>query len=513
MNTPLRTSHAGKRLIVVSNRLPVQIQNGPGRRWQAKESDGGLVSALVPVLSRRGGIWIGWPGTASRAGAAVRAALENTTRNRAYRLVPVSLTAAEVRDFYRGFSNQIVWPLFHDCLNLCNFAPRFWQAYKSANRKFAESIAEIVEPEDLIWVHDYQLMHVAAELRRLGVRNKTGFFNHIPFPTPDVFRRIPWRSEIAGALSEYDLLGFQVPRDEQHFRGCLDEMGSARAGTSRAANLDDRPRSGSFPISIDFEEFENQAASTAVRDRVRQLEGDYPNRQILLGVDRLDYSKGLLEKLAGLKLALERFPELRGRIVLLQYVVPSREKVSEYRNLRLRIERKVGEINGAFSEPGWIPVHYYFQGLDREELCAHYRWADTCLVTSIKDGMNLVAKEYCAAQVGEPGVLVLSEFAGAAGSLKDHALIVNPFDVSGVSDAIRDAFAMPRPERRRRMKVMRAHIREHDVHAWVDRYMAELADTNVDRARSDLGSADTDRSSHAYGPPSAAATASAYQGR
>ena len=467
-----------QRLIVISNRLPVRLRRRSSNRWSVSPSSGGLVTALDPVLRQRGGVWIGWAGTTDGAPEALETTLAEACADWRYDLVPVFLSDIEVRDFYRGFANEVVWPLFHDCFSPCNFDPRYWSAFISANGKFAERAAELARPGDVIWVHDYQLMDVGRQLRGLGIENKIGFFNHIPFPTPDIFRRLPWRERILDSLLEYDLLGFQLARDEAHFCECRADLLESPApfgrSASRARAASSR-RVGHFPISIDFDDFAKLAASESVAVLARQLRAQNRDRKILLGVDRLDYSKGLPEKLAGFRHALEKYPDLRGRVTLVQYVVPSREKVAEYRTLRLRIERAIGEINGAFSEPGWIPVHYYFQSLRREELCAYYRTAAICLITSVKDGMNLVAKEYCAAQVDDPGVLILSEFTGSASELGDDALQINPCDIEGVCDAIHQGVAMSATERSARMQRLRECIRVHDVHHWVDCYLAELA--------------------------------------
>jgi alpha,alpha-trehalose-phosphate synthase [UDP-forming] len=465
----------GHRLIIVSNRLPVRLRESARGAWEIVPSAGGLVTALTPILRKRGGTWIGWPGSPVDELDSLERRLNDSQIP--YRLVPIGLSEEEAARFYGGFANQIVWPLFHDCFHLCNFDPAFWRAYEAANLKFARKAAELAEPGDIIWVHDYQLMGVGAALRRLGIDNQIGFFNHIPFPTPDIFCRLPWREAILDSLLEYDLIGFQLSRDEAHFHDCLASLSRSPALSIESPQCGYRqrdPRVGHFPISIDFDEFAGGASSKDADELAGQLRQDNAGRKILLGIDRLDYSKGLLDKLAAFRLALERYPELRGCTTLIQHVVPSREDVPEYRALRLRIERAVSAINGAFSERGWIPVHYYFQSLGRADLCAYYRAADLCLVTSQKDGMNLVAKEYCAAQVADPGVLVLSEFTGAAAEIGEHALLVNPFDVEQVSDAIYEGVTMDLSERSERMRHLRSHIRSHDVYRWVDSYLSAL---------------------------------------
>jgi trehalose 6-phosphate synthase len=444
------------------------------QQWQVQPSPGGLVTALAPILGERGGLWIGWPGTLERVD--LDELLAVASRDLGYILEPVSLTEEEIRQYYFGFSNEIIWPLFHDLQTRCNFDPAYWNAYQEANRKFAEVIAENARMEDYIWVHDYQLMLVARELRRMGVENKVGFFLHTPFPPLDIFVKLPWRTPILGALLEYDVIGFQTRRDRNNFVYCIETMlkglhVDARKQVSTMITPTREIRIGSFPISIDFGDFARRAASPVVAQAARQLREAIPNQQIVLGVDRLDYSKGIPEKLKAFRNALERFDDLCGKITLFQIAVPSREDITEYQALRTEIESLVGEINGRFNQSGWIPVHYMYRSLERTELLAYYRTADIALITSLKDGMNLVAKEYCAANVGKSGVLVLSEFAGAAAQLRRDSLLVNPYDIEGVAEAIHQAYDMSIDERRRRMRRLRKSVARRDVFWWVDSFL------------------------------------------
>jgi len=462
------------RLVIVSNRLPIALKRADTGQWQIEPSPGGLVTALAPLLSERGGLWIGWPGTLERVD--LDEILAVASRDLGYLIKPVSLTQEELNQYYFGFSNEIIWPLFHDLQTRCNFDPVYWNGYQAVNRKFAQVIAGNAGMEDYIWVHDYQLMLVAKELRSMGVENKVGFFLHTPFPALDIFMKLPWRTKILEALLDYDVVGFQTRRDRNNFVYCIESMlkglqADVRKQVSTMTTLRREIGIGSFPISIDFNDFARQGKSPIVAGAARQLRESMPEQRIVLGVDRLDYSKGIPEKLKAFRNALERFDELRGRITLIQVAVPSRKDIPEYRALRDEIEGLVSEINGIFTQPGWIPVHYMFRSMERTELLANYLAADIALITSLKDGMNLVAKEYCAANVDENGVLILSEFAGASNELHRWSLIVNPYDVEGVAEAIYQAYDMSIDERRWRMHRLRKSVARRDVFWWVDSFL------------------------------------------
>ncbi len=465
-----------QRLVVVSNRLPYVFKRGADGRWRTESGAGGLVSALLPVLRDRGGSWIGWPGTPDTA-TALEAAVASAGAAAGFALRAVTLDAKAVHDFYHGFANEIIWPLFHDLKSLCNFDPEYWRTYKEVNRRFAEAVMADCVTSDFVWVHDYHLMNVAAELRALGCRSKTGFFLHIPFPPPDIFFNLPWRLTLLNALLQYDLIGFQTIRDRRNFMQCLRELMSEVSiqGKGQVVTLtaDNRTvRIGSFPISIDYNAFLRQAASEEVAQRAQELHRLLPKRKLVLGVDRLDYTKGIPQRLQAFRTALERYPELRERLSLIQVVVPSREEIPEYHDLKTRIEQLVGQINGTFMRPGgWVPVWYVYGSLSRNDLLAYYRAADMALITPLKDGMNLVAKEYCACSIEEDCVLILSEFAGAAAQLQKGALLVNPYDIEGVADTLRRAFTMSEDERRGRMRRLRRSIRDSDIFWWVDSFL------------------------------------------
>lgn len=465
------------RLIVVSNRLPLKVETASEGAPRVTPASGGLVTALGPVMRQRGGVWIGWPGSGlpdSRLVEEFRAA----GAREGYVFHAVYLDDAERSSFYNGFSNEIIWPLFHDLQSLCNFDPAYWRTYNTVNDRYAEAIAEEAIACDFIWVHDYQLMGVGARVRNSSPGSSLGFFLHIPFPPPDIFAKLPWRQVVLRSLLAYDLVGFQTRRDRRNFVDCVREFlpDAEVAGRGQPLvrlRLDGREaRAGAFPIGIDYNDFYRRASAPAVIRLAEGLRNQLQNRQLILGVDRLDYTKGIPERLRAFGSALERFPELRERVTLIQVVVPSRAEIPRYQDLKAQIENLVGEINGRFTRPGgWVPIHYVYRELTPDDLLSYYRAAQIALITPLKDGMNLVAKEYCAASPDEDCVLILSEFAGAAAELGGGALMVNPYDVEAVADAIHAAFSMPSQERRARMRRMRRGVRRHDVYSWVESFM------------------------------------------
>ena len=461
------------RLVVVSNRLPFSLDSTGEDLWTVTPAVGGLVSAIEPVLRERGGTWIGWPGI---AGEIPKGPFAEATREAGYKVVPVALSETERDEFYYGYSNEVIWPLFHDLQNFCSFEPAFWETYKAVNERYADAIAGCSRADDFVWVHDYHLMYAGQALRERGVRAALTFFLHIPFPPYDIFSKLPQQQRLLRALLHFDFLGFQTRRDLRNFVGCvrrvmIDAKVVARRDLQLVRFENREIRLGHFPIGIDFDSFEKGAMSEVVAQRSEQLRANFSDCQLILGVDRLDYSKGIPERLRAYRDALERHPELRGRVVLIQVVVPSRVEIPRYHEFKQRIDRLVGDINGRFSTSDWLPVQYHFRGLDKEDLLAHYRGCDIAFITPLKDGMNLVSKEYCACRIDENGVLILSDFAGAAEQLKTGALMVNPYDVEEVADTILNAFRMPETERIARMKRMRRVVRDENVFWWVDSFL------------------------------------------
>ncbi len=464
------------RLVIVSNRLPIVLNHDEGGSWQVQEGSGGLVSALAPVLKNRGGVWIGWPGTTEEENGNIKNVLEEETKSFGYSMKPVILTLEEKQKYYEGFANEIIWPLFHDMTAHCNFNPEYWQVYQQVNRKFADVVYQNIRENDFIWIHDYHLMNIATELRSAGVRSELAFFLHIPFPPLDIMVRLPWRFQILHSLLEFNLIGFQTMRDRRNFIHCVKTLipgvrvfGKGQVQTIRVGEHE--IRIGAFPIGIDFHGFVKLAATPEVSEKAWFIHEDLTDRVIILGVDRLDYTKGIPERLKAYRNALARYPELQENVTFVQAVVPSRRSLPRYAALKTEIERLVGEINGQFTRSGWVPIHYFFRSLSRPELLAYYRTSEIALLTPLKDGMNLVAKEYCACKIEENGVLILSEFAGAAAQLQKYAELVNPHDIEGIAETIYRAYKMEPEKRKIRMRRLRYIIRKYDIFWWVDSFL------------------------------------------
>jgi alpha,alpha-trehalose-phosphate synthase [UDP-forming] len=468
------------RLINVSNRLPVEIKHRSGHPRLARSS-GGLATALDSVWRGQHGVWIGWAGAGGDSPDA-NTLLQKAAHGRSYTFKPVAISREEVSKYYSGFANEIIWPLFHDMPSRCDFDPECWEVYQRVNRRFAQATAEIATAKDVIWAHDYHLMLMGRYLREAGSLAQAGFFLHIPFPSPDMFEKLPWRKSILCSLLQYHLLGFQADRDRYNFLSCLERIlpeATVSRGESEksvdSVELDGhRTTIGTFPISISFEEFASHAASRQVEAAVTQLRHELAHKCLILGVDRMDYTKGIPERLKAFRILLRRFPELRQRVTLMQVVVPSREEIFNYKELRREVELLVSQINGEFTESGWVPIHYMHRSLTRRQLLTYYRAADTLLVTSLKDGMNLVAKEFCAAQVDECGVVILSEFTGAAAELQHGALVINPYDLTAMAEAIHRACVMPVEEKRSRMRLLRDVVRTHNVQTWADAFLTAV---------------------------------------
>ena len=460
----------------MSNRLPVTISRD-GDVSRIESSSGGLVTALRPLLLDGHGIWIGWTGTDESQ--EIASLLEEHSRRSNFALVPIFMSEEERLRFYFGFSNEVLWPLFHDLQSRCNFDPSYWETYYLLNQRFAAKAASLAKPGDLIWVHDYHLMSTATCLRQLGVNERLIYFHHIPFPSPDIFEKLPWRKEILTALLDFDVVGFQTIRDRRNFVDCLRKFVSeAKVITKGNHVIVQEPGRntliGAFPISIDFDEFAGAAKSEAIEIRAKEITASLIPYRIILGVDRMDYTKGIPERLAAFRYLLEHYLEVRGKVTLVQVVVPSRVDIPKYEELKGQIERLVSQINGQYGDPAWVPVHYIHRSLERSELLAFYRSADIALVTPLKDGMNLVSKEYCAARVDNDGVLVLSEFAGSAVQLQQGALLVNPNHTAEVAHTLRIALDMPKEERQKRMRQMRAKIQRENIFAWRDAFYRSI---------------------------------------
>ncbi len=460
-------SAAGERPIVVaSNRLPFTIQRG-AEGLERRPSPGGLVSALEPVLNKRGGTWIGWPGLALQGDEEIPSGGEP------YRIAPVQLSETEIARYYHGFSNRTLWPLLHSLPVHARFSRRDFETYARVNQRFADQAVAEAESAELIWIHDYQLMLAPGHVRVAVPEARLAFFLHIPFPPYDIFRLLPWDRELLRGLLACDLIGFHVSGYARNFLDCVERRLGSRVDheTMIVEHGDRAVQVGVFPIGIEFDSFEERARRAAVQPETQ-------TEHVVLGVDRLDYTKGIPERIQAFERLLELYPEHREQVVLLQLTVPSRSQVAEYRELKRAIDELVGNVNGRFATASWSPIRYLYRSLTPERLAALYRDADVALVTPLRDGMNLVAKEFVASQVNQPGVLVLSSLAGAAETMRE-ALIVNPYDVDETAESIHRALCMDETERRSRMVALRKREKRDNVHAWVNGFLSHAASSRA----------------------------------
>jgi trehalose 6-phosphate synthase len=458
-------------LVVVANRLPVRHSTVNGaEEW--RPSPGGLVSALTAVLQNRNGLWIGWPGTTEHS-------TNSPTSYEGIRLKAVDISAEEYEDFYLGFSNATLWPLYHDAIRAPTFHRHWWQAYTKVNMRFAVSVAEEVAPGGTVWVHDYQLQLVPQMLRQLRPDVHIGFFLHIPFPPIELFMQLPWRKEILAGLLGADLIGFQVTQAASNFSRMARRQ-SAATGTDSLLDYNGRTiRVGAFPISVDCEQIITLANDPIIRARAQEIRKDVGDPDlVLLGVDRLDYTKGIQQRIKAVAEMFQDGSLTPGKHVMVQVAVPSRETDAHYERERHNLEQAVSEMNGEYGQVGSPVIHYLHQNLPFAELVALYLAADIMLVTPFRDGMNLVAKEYVMCRTDLTGRLVLSEFAGAAAELRG-AFMVNPHDLEGVKEAIRLAVNAGPKEAKDRMTRMRRKTYRRDVYDWANSFLLALQQTGM----------------------------------
>ena len=453
------------RLVVVSNRVALPGENRAG----------GLATGLLAALRERGGLWFGWSG---RSVAGDSGALHEA-QDGAIRYLTMDLSKSDLDNYYNGFANRALWPLLHFRLDLVDYDRRKREGYWKVNTLFADTLAPLLRDDDTVWIHDYHLIPLASLLRERGVGCRIGFFLHVPVPSADLIQALPDHRALFQTLYAYDLLGFQTRRDVDRFQSYVRLFGGGGLVDNEWIQAPDgrRVRTSAFPIGIDTEHIARQARSAASNKPVRDLRQSLQHRKLAIGVDRLDYSKGLPERFHGFERYLDRYPQQKGEMTYLQIAPVSRGSVTEYRKLRSDLERLAGHINGGHAEADWTPLRYVNQNYAHSTLTGFYRQAAVGLVTPLRDGMNLVAKEYIAAQDPEnPGMLVLSLLAGAADELK-QALLVNPHDLDGVADAIATAANMPRAERIERWRVMMEQLRTHEIHRWRRDYLGALEGT------------------------------------
>jgi len=454
------------RLVVVSNRVPVPNQNGAAPA-------GGLAVALQAALKARGGMWLGWSG---KTCAEEAPGPLNMTKDGNIDYALTDLTELDVEEYYQGFANRVLWPICHYRLDLAEYGRREMAGYFRVNRFFADRLRPLLKSDDVIWIHDYHLIPLAAELRRQGVKNRIGFFLHIPWPAPDVFFAMPVHEELVKSLTSYDVLGFQTMHDRENFADCFARLRlGSRKDTTHFTTVDHTFIARHYPIGIETDEFaalaEKAAATTLHKRMLKSLDG----KGLIIGVDRLDYSKGITQRIDAFEAFLKRHPDSQRTVTLLQITPKSRSEVPEYEAMQRAVAEQAGRVNGALGTVDWVPIRYVNRSLRRPALAGLYRMAKLALVTPLRDGMNLVAKEFVAAQSEEdPGVLLLSRFAGAAQELKD-AVLVNPYDVEGTAEGIAQSLVMPVEERRDRWRSMMTELRSNDVFTWCNAFLNDLA--------------------------------------
>ena len=450
------------RLIILSNRVA---------DLRKSSQSGGLAVGLADALRERGGVWFGWDGETLQSSP--REARIEQVGN--VQMISAPMSVKDYAEYYVGYANSVLWPLFHYRLDLVDYQPSYSSGYQRVNAQFASLLAPFLDPSDLIWVHDYHFIPMASHLRRLGCRQRMGFFLHIPFPPADLLAASPNHRELVDALLDYDVVGFQTSADATNFRHYLEENGPAERVDDHHVSLDGRVVGfGRYPIGIDVDAFRAMAREARPDVAIDTARRAQLGRRQIIGVDRLDYSKGLPERFQAFGRLLSRHPELEKQVTFLQVAPPTREDVNAYADIRSELEGLAGAINGRFSDFNWTPLRYIHRAVPRETLASLFRASHVGLVTPLRDGMNLVAKEFVAAQDEEdPGVLILSQFAGAAEDMTD-ALIVNPYDVGSMADAVYRALAMPLSERKARHEALLDTIVRQDARAWMTSFLRDL---------------------------------------
>ncbi len=455
--------------IIVSNRLPIKIQK-VNNELVYQTSEGGLATGLGSIYKEGENVWIGWPGLYVENKSTKEQIVDELKGNN---MRPVFLTEDEIKDYYEGFSNETLWPTFHYFNNYAIHEENLWEAYVNVNQKFCKEIIKVAEPGDTIWIHDYQLLILPQLVRFKLPQSSIGFFLHIPFPSYEVFRLLPWRKELLNGMLGADLLGFHTYDDMRHFLSSVSRLVSLSHTNGQVDVSNRKVLVDAFPMGIDYDKYHETAASAETLKREVRYRSSIGNSKLVLSIDRLDYSKGIPNRLKAFELFLRNNPEWRSKVSLLMVVVPSRDKVERYKELKEEIDELTGRINGQFGRLSWTPVHYFYRSFPLPALSAFYRMADVALVTPMRDGMNLVAKEYIASKLDKRGALVLSEMAGASKELLD-SILINPNDLNQMVEALKTALNMPAEEQEHRIGNMQASLKKYNIHHWVKIFMERL---------------------------------------
>lgn len=461
------------KIIIVSNRLPVKLSKQDGK-YLYQRSEGGLATGLSSIRSKAETVWIGWPGATVEADEQNEVQHELTGQG----LRAVFLTEDEIKNYYEGFSNETLWPVYHYMPSYAKYAQEYYDSYVAVNEKFKEAVAAIYQEGDIVWVHDYQLLLLPSMIRDLYPNATIGFFQHIPYPSFELFRLIPWRKQLLHGMMGADLIGFHTFNDTRHFVSAVTHLLPARSSSNELTYANRTVVADSFPMGIDPYLFEKALSHDATKKNLENLKSTFDGTKLILSIDRLDYSKGILQRLQAFECFLKNSPEYIEKVALYMVIVPSRDTVQKYKELRDEIDLIVGRINAQYRTMSWLPIHYYYRSFPHDMLVALYHSADVCLVTPMRDGMNLVCKEYIACRTQHTGVLILSEMAGASKELTD-ALIVNPNDTGEIYAAIKEAIEMPITEQETRIRNMRAVVHKFNINQWVKIFMDRLSEVKA----------------------------------
>ncbi len=478
--------------IIVSNRLPVRVERSEKGTLSFLPSEGGLATGLGSVYQQGDNLWLGWTGVFPKSDEESQTIYKELEKEN---MRPIVLTPKDIKLYYEGFSNEILWPNFHYFPQYINYKESYWDAYQNVNRKFCNELEKYVEDGDTVWIHDYQLLLLPQMIREKYPELSIGYFNHIPFPSYEMFRMLPWRKELLNGLLGADLVGFHTYDDMRHFLSSASRLAAKSVKEQHVQNGERIVLVDSFPMGIDYQKYENSAAENETILQENLFRMSLQNKRVILSIDRLDYSKGIPQRLKAFEKFLKKHAEFRNKVSLVMLVVPSRDKVEKYKLIKEEIDLLVGRINGEFGMMDWTPIHYFYRSMPLTKLSALYRIADVALVTPMRDGMNLVCKEYIASKLDKKGVLILSEMAGSAKELSD-AILINPNDVNQLVDAMYRALKMPEEEQIHRNEIMQKSLKRYNVHHWVDVFMSNLKKIKTTQKALEIKSLDENDTQH-----------------
>ena len=478
--------------IIVSNRLPVRVERSEKGTLSFLPSEGGLATGLGSVYQQGDNLWLGWTGVFPKSDEESQTIYKELEKEN---MRPIVLTPKDIKLYYEGFSNEILWPNFHYFPQYINYKESYWDAYQNVNRKFCNELEKYVEDGDTVWIHDYQLLLLPQMIREKYPELSIGYFNHIPFPSYEMFRMLPWRKELLNGLLGADLVGFHTYDDMRHFLSSASRLAAKSVKEQHVQNGERIVLVDSFPMGIDYQKYENSAAKNETILQENLFRMSLQNKRVILSIDRLDYSKGIPQRLKAFEKFLKKHAEFRNKVSLVMLVVPSRDKVEKYKLIKEEIDLLVGRINGEFGMMDWTPIHYFYRSMPLTKLSALYRIADVALVTPMRDGMNLVCKEYIASKLDKKGVLILSEMAGSAKELSD-AILINPNDVNQLVDAMYRALKMPEEEQIHRNEIMQKSLKRYNVHHWVDVFMSNLKKIKTTQKALEIKSLDENDTQH-----------------